>query len=160
METNGGQIPIEFETANSAVQIPTQNSTTQIYLIREDIPPSQENKNNLGAKTSHLADSRQQKIVKISSHGSSTNILQNKQCEPPTRTPRDSSGNSIASKNAADADTPIPRKKSRTSAKAKLDGPYTCDKCKKSFKKETSLKAHVRRTYCQEGKSLVRKFSL
>ena len=147
METNGTtQIPIEFETSNSAVQIPTQNSTTQIYLIREDIPQSQENKNNLGVKASNLNESRQHKIVRV---------CPNSQVEIPERTASESSKNQTALKNKADTDTPTQGKRSRTSAKAKLDGPYTCDKCKKSFKKETSLKAHVRRTYCQEGKSLV-----
>ena len=146
METNGTQIPIEFETSNSAVQIPTQNSTTQIYLIREDIPQSQENKNNLGVKASLLNESRQVKIVRV---------CPDSQVELPEKTESESSKNQTALKNKADTDAPTQRKRSRTSAKAKLDGPYTCDKCKKSFKKETSLKAHVRRTYCQEGKSLV-----
>ena len=149
METNGSQIPIEFETSNSAVQIPTQNSTTQIYLIREDIPQSQENKNNLGGKASHLNESRQHKIVRV---------CPNSQVELPEKTASESSKNQTASKNTADTDTPTQRKRLRTSVKTKLDGPYTCDKCKKSFKKETSLKAHVRRTYCQEGKSLVSYF--
>ena len=161
MESGSPQMSQEFVPTNSAVQLPTQNSTTQIFLIKEDLPNS-EKTSSTGTASTYSNQSDQHKFVRISSNVSSANLTPNRTEETTMIISNELPQNKTTPKSTNEADFQPARRKQRSSNKKKdsksSDGSYTCDKCKKSFIHEASLKAHVRRTYCQEAKSLVSAF--
>ena len=162
MESGSSEMSQEFISSNSAVQVPTQNSATQIFLIKEELPNS-EKKISQGVASNYHNHSDQHKFVRISSNASSTHLLPNRADETTMIISNDLSQNHVTPKKNIEIDIQSHSKKQRKystkkHSKSSEDGPYTCDKCKKSFIHEASLKAHVRRTYCQEAKSLVSTF--
>ena len=162
MESGTAEMSQEFISSNSAVQVPTQNSATQIFLIKEELPNS-EKKDNQEIASNHQNHSDQHKFVRITSNAESTHLLPNRTEETTMIISKDLSQNHVIPKQSIEIDVQSHNKKQRKYTKKKHskssdDGPFTCDKCKKSFIHEASLKAHVRRTYCQEAKSLVSKF--
>ena len=162
MESGSSEMSQEFISSNSAVQVPTQNSATQIFLIKEELPNS-EKKTSQGVASNYHNHSDQQKFVRITSNAANTHLLPNRADETTMIISNDLSQNHVTPKQNIEIDIQSNNKKQRKYTKKKHskssdDGPYTCDKCKKSFIHEASLKAHVRRTYCQEAKSLVSTF--
>ena len=154
MESRTPNISQDIITSNPAVPIATQSSATQIFLIKEELPNTEIDSNS-GIPSVYQARQDQQRFVRITSHVQSSN-------SPASRISNEIAQNSSLTTHTVTQDKSYPSnedKKQRTPVKKKdiqsNCGPYICDKCKKSFVHEASLKAHVRRTYCQEAKSLV-----
>ena len=154
MESRTPNTSQEIITSNPAVPIATQSSATQIFLIKEELPNTEIDSNS-GIPSAYQARQDQQRFVRITSHVQSSN-------SPASRIPNEIAQNSSLTTHTVTQDKSYPSnedKKQRTPVRKKEMqsncGPYICDKCKKSFVHEASLKAHVRRTYCQEAKSLV-----
>ena len=162
MESGSPQPSEELVSTNSAVQLlPTQNSAkTQIFLIKEEIPNSAKGLSTRTAST-YLNRSDKQEFVRISENSSSKDLALSINREATMVISNDLSQSDITTKSTNEAGSAFPpnKRKSKNATKNKdskaNEGSNTCDKCKKSFAHEASLKAHVRRTYCQEAKSLV-----
>ena len=159
MENSRSEMSQDFISSNSAVEVPTQSSATQIFLIKEDIPNSVKKGSQELASNFHNL-SEQHQFVRITQNSSSSDLLPNRSDKTTMILSTEVSQNELSRNETPQVDTHSYKKKQRNSNKKKHsksseDGSYTCDKCKKSFTQEASLKAHVRRTYCQEGKSLV-----
>ena len=154
MESRTPNISQDIIPSNPAVPIVTQSSATQIFLIKEELPNSEIDSNS-GIPSVYQPRQDQQRFVRITSHVQSSN-------SPASRISNEIAQNSSLTTHTVTQEKSYPSnedKKQRTPVKKKdiqsNCGPYICDKCKKSFVHEASLKAHVRRTYCQEAKSLV-----
>ena len=161
MDSSSNEMSEEISHCNQAVPMASQTSATQIFLIKEELPNNQINSNQ-GAPPGYQAPQDHQRFVRIASHVSTNNLSSNRKDVKTRITSNELAQNSSGTTNMVSGDTDDPilgAKKPRTPVKKKElksgHGPYICDKCKKSFLNEASLKAHVRRTYCQESKSLV-----
>ena len=161
MERSSNETSQEMVSSTPAVPMASQNSATQIFLIKEELPNKQIN-SNLGVPSSYQIQQDHQTFVRINSHIAPTNLASNRKDVKTTIISNELGQNSSGATNFVTGDKDVPvlgSNKPRIQAKKKEPksghGPYICDKCKKSFVHEASLKAHVRRTYCQESKSLV-----
>ena len=143
-------------STNSAVPVSSQNAATQIYLIKGELPSPVKGGSTIASNDFNQKD---RQVVRISSESVSEH-LPLAASEPSTMIVATESPKQQTEVKTSDRNV-LPEKKKRQSSKStrtgskKSSGTYTCEKCKKSYIHEASLKAHVRRTYCQENKSLV-----
>ena len=145
MDSNTNEISKDIMDSDSSVPMASQNSATQIFLIKEELPNA-ENDSNQRVSSTYQTRQDQQRFVRITSHVQSNKVPLNRKEAKTTVISNEITPSSGERKQRCQANKNEP--------KSSL-GPYICDKCKKSFVHEASLKAHVRRTYCQEAKSLV-----
>ena len=145
MDSNTNEISKDIMDSDSAVPMASQNSATQIFLIKEELPNA-ENNSNQRVSSTYQTRQDQQRVVRITSHLQSNKVPLNRKDVKTTVISNEIAPSSGDRKQRSPANKNDP--------KSSL-GPYICDKCKKTFVHEASLKAHVRRTYCQEAKSLV-----
>ena len=156
MESTSSQPQRVTPSTNAAIPVPSQNAATQIYLIKEEIASPIKK----GSTVVNYADPTDHEIVRISPSAAGEHLTL-VTSEPSTMIVPKESINKQTEKKVVSEHNVLPVKKKRQSSKGartaskKVAGQYTCEKCKKSYVHEASLKAHVRRTYCQENKSLV-----
>ena len=159
MESSTPEISQDIISPNPAVPMATNNPATQIFLIKEELP-STENTDNQVLQSSYPTRQEQPRFVRITSHAQSNTLSLTKNDLKATVAPNELAQHSSSTTQVMFEDKSnqlLQNKKQRNKKKETKSshGPYICDKCKKSFVHEASLKAHVRRTYCQEAKSLV-----
>ena len=156
MESGTSPMSQEFVFSNSTVPRTTENSATQIFLLKEEVPNSGK-KDDKKMGSNFLKQSENQQFLRVA-NSSTVNLSPVSTGRSSTTVINEASQNELSIKVLDDRDVTRKKKQKRSNKKVvsdNSDGPYTCDKCKKSFTHESSLKAHVRRTYCQEAKSLV-----
>ena len=159
MELSKSQPSQDVSASNEEISTPvsTPNTATQIFLIKEELPYTRQSKKS--SLTGFIDEKEQPQIIKISAESASRNVALIEKNTPTvsiTHQSPNQATHAIVIERSSSNKTKQVKEKAKDSKMKSKDSKYTCDKCQKSYIHEASLKAHVRRTYCQETKSLVR----
>ena len=144
---------------DASMPVSTPNAATQIFLIKEELPYTNQSKKSSLPGTGFINEKEQPQIIKISAETASRNVALVEKNSPTVSITHESPNkgtHAIVIQRSSSRKIKQEKEKAKDTKMKNKDSKYTCDKCQKSYIHEASLKAHVRRTYCQETKSLVR----